>query len=206
MSFYAERVLPRLLHLVMRQENLAAYRRRWVPEARGRVLEIGVGSGLNLPLYGDAASEVIGLDTSPRLLDMARDARSRSRVGTIELLEGSAEAIPMESASVDTVVMTWTLCSIPDARAALREMRRVLRPSGQLLFVEHGTAPNPRVRKWQDRLTPLWRRVAGGCHLNRPVRELLEQSGFEIERIDAAYMPGGPKPMTFMYEGCAKAR
>jgi ubiquinone/menaquinone biosynthesis C-methylase UbiE len=205
LSFYERRVLPRLLHLVMQQENLAEYRRRVVPLARGRVLEIGIGSGLNLPLYGDGVDEVIGLDTSSQLLDLARSARSQSRVGSIDLIEGSAESVPIESASVDTVLTTWTLCSIPDARAALREMRRVLRPSGQLLFVEHGRAPTPGVRRWQDRLTPVWKRIAGGCHLNRPVSDLLEGAGFDVERVATGYTKG-PKPMTFMYEGVARPR
>jgi hypothetical protein len=123
MGVYETHVLPRLLHFVMQQENLAEYRRRCVPLARGRVLEIGVGSGLNLPLYADGVEELIGLDPSPELLDMARAAWSKARVGSIELIEGSAESIPIDSASVDTVVSTWTLCSIPDARAAVREMR-----------------------------------------------------------------------------------
>jgi ubiquinone/menaquinone biosynthesis C-methylase UbiE len=203
MGFYETRILPHLLHLAMRQENLAAYRRRWVPAARGRVLEIGVGSGLNLPFYTAAATEVIGLDASAELLEMAREAQAKASATSIELIEGSAESIPLEDRSVDTVVTTWTLCSIHDVEAALREMRRVLEPSGQLLFVEHGTSPDPRVRRWQDRLTPLWMRLAGGCHLNRPIRELLERSGFRMERIDTGYMKG-PKPMTFIYEGCAR--
>jgi ubiquinone/menaquinone biosynthesis C-methylase UbiE len=205
MSFYETRILPHLLHLAMRQENLAVYRRRWVPAARGRVLEVGVGSGLNLPFYTDAATEVIGLDASPSLLEMAREARAKISATPIELIEGSAESIPLENSSVDTVLTTWTLCSIHDVEAALHEMRRVLKPSGQLLFVVHGTSPDQRVRRWQDRLTPLWKRLAGGCHLNRPISALLEGSGFRIERCDTGYTEG-PKPMTFIYEGSARPR
>ena len=119
------------------------------------------------------------------------------------MIEGSAESLPMEGGSVDTVVTTWTLCTIPDVVAALREMRRVLKPSGELLFVEHGRSPDAKVRRWQDRLTPVWKRLGGGCHLNRPIRELLEGSGFRIERIETGYMKG-PKPMAFMYEGSAR--
>ncbi len=114
----------------------------------------------------------------------------------------SAEAIPLEGGSVDTVVTTWTLCSIADASQALSEMRRVLKPSGQLLFVEHGQAPEESVRKWQDRLTPVWKRIAGGCHLNRPIPALLEGAGFHITHLATGYMKG-PKPMTFLYEGSA---
>ena len=202
MGFYEDRILPHLVHLAMRQDAFSAYRRRLVPSVKGRVLEIGVGSGLNLPLYTHAATHVIGLDTSPRLLSMARQVH-RSGVASTELIEGSAEALPLEDKSIDTVVTTWTLCTIPDVVAALREMRRVLKPSGELLFVEHGRSPDARVRRWQDRLTPVWMRLGGGCHLNRPIRELLEGSGFRIERIETGYMRG-PKPMTFMYEGRAR--
>jgi SAM-dependent methyltransferase len=141
MGFYQDQILPLLIHLGMRQRNLAVYRGRVVPAAAGRVLEIGIGSGLNLPFYSDDVQQVIGLDPSPRLLAMARRAR-RPR-GSIELIEGSAEAVPLESKSVDTVVTTWTLCSIPDAPRALREMLRVLKPGGHLLFVEHGLAAEP---------------------------------------------------------------
>ena len=115
----------------------------------------------------------------------------------------SAEAVPLEDRSVDTVVTTWTLCSIPDPRRALDEMRRVLRHGGRLLFVEHGLAPDPKVRWWQDRLTPTWKHVGGGCHLNRAIADLIEAAGFEFERLDTGYMRG-PKPMTFMYEGSAR--
>ena len=135
---------------------------------------------------------------------MARGA-GRKAGGAIELVEGSAEAVPLEDRSVDTVVTTWTLCSIPDPRRALAEMRRVLRPGGRLLFVEHGLAPDPKVRWWQDRITPAWKRVGGGCHLNRAIAQLIEEAGFQFERLDTGYMRG-PKPMTFMYEGRARPR
>lgn len=119
------------------------------------------------------------------------------------MLEGSAEAIPLDDRSVDTVVTTWTLCTIPDVNGALGEMRRVLKPSGRLLFAEHGRSPDIRVRRWQDRLTPVWRRIGGGCHLNRPIAQLLEVAGFRIELMNNGYMPG-PKPLTYMYEGSAR--
>jgi ubiquinone/menaquinone biosynthesis C-methylase UbiE len=201
MGFYQDRILPHLLDFAMRQETFSEYRRRLVSGAHGLVLEIGVGSGLNLPLYTQEAGHVFGLDTSPRLLSMAQ--RIPGVPVSVAFIEGSAEALPIEDACIDTVLSTWTLCSIPDAAGALREMRRVLKPSGELLFVEHGRAPDARVRRWQDRLTPVWRRLAGGCHLNRPIRELLEDSGFRIERIETGYMTG-PRPMTFMYEGRAR--
>jgi ubiquinone/menaquinone biosynthesis C-methylase UbiE len=201
MSFYEELILPWLVHVSMRQATLTPYRTRVVSAARGRVLEIGVGSGLNLPFYGGGVRQMIGLDPSAKLLSMSR--RSAHGMPTAVLLRASAEAIPIEDKSIDTVITTWTLCSVPNVQAALEELRRVLKPSGQVLFVEHGRSPDERVRRWQDRLTPLWKRLTGGCHLNRPIQQLLEQSRFHIERIQTGYMKG-PKPMTFMYEGCAR--
>jgi ubiquinone/menaquinone biosynthesis C-methylase UbiE len=204
MGLYQERIVPCLIHLSMRQRILAAYRSRIVSAASGRVLEVGIGSGLNLPFYSGSVKYVVGLDPSPRLLAMARETANRARK-SLELVEGTAEAVPLEDYSVDTVVTTWTLCSIPDANRALHEMRRVLKPGGQLLFVEHGRAPDPGVRWWQDRLTPIWKRLGGGCHLNRAIKDLIENTGFRIERLANGYMRG-PKPMTFMYEGSARPR
>ena len=187
----------------MRQETLVAYRQRLVSAATGRILEIGVGSGLNLRHYGDGAKRVIGLDPSVKLLSMAEQAPKRPML-SVQLLRGSAEDIPMDDDSIDTVVSTWTLCTIPDISRALSEMRRVLKPDGRLLFVEHGRSSDAKVRRWQDRLTPLWRRMGGGCHLNRAISQLIEHAGFRIERMDTGYMKG-PKPMTFMYEGSASS-
>jgi ubiquinone/menaquinone biosynthesis C-methylase UbiE len=201
MGFYAERVLPHLLNLAMRSQDLAAYRRRVVPAARGRVLEIGIGSGLNLPFYGSEVDEVIGLDPSSPLLAMA-EKQARAGRTPVMMLHGSAEMVPLEDASVDTVLTTWTLCSIPDARAALSEIRRVLKPAGELVFVEHGKAPDQAVARWQDRLTPLWRPIAGGCHLNRPIASLIGDAGFALRDLRCGYMRG-PRPFTFMYEGRA---
>jgi ubiquinone/menaquinone biosynthesis C-methylase UbiE len=202
MGFYHDRVLPLLIDLSMRQRRLADYRHHVVPAARGRVLEVGIGSGLNLPLYGADVSQVIGLDPSSKLLTMTSKKVGSARIA-VDLVEGSAEAVPLDDRSVDTVVTTWTMCSIPDIERALREMHRVLRPDGRLLFVEHGLAPQPGIRWWQDRLTPLWKRIGGGCHLNRPIATLIEHAGFKFERLATGYMRG-PKPMAFMYEGSAR--
>jgi ubiquinone/menaquinone biosynthesis C-methylase UbiE len=203
MGFYQDQIVPLLINLSMRQKNLVAYRDRIVPAATGRVLEIGIGSGVNLPFYTPGVQHVIGLDPSPRLLEMARGAQRRNL--PVDFIEGSAEGIPLEKASIDTVVTTWTLCSIPDADRALREMHRVLKPAGRLLFVEHGRAPDPNVVWWQDRLTPIWKRLGGGCHLNRAIGSLIEGAGFQFERLETGYMRG-PKPMAFMYEGSARPR
>jgi len=189
MGFYQERVLPWLVHLSMRQRRLVPYRSRVVSSATGRVLEVGIGSGLNLPFYGNTVAEIIGLEPSPKLLDMANAAARKSQI-PLRLIEGTAEAIPIEQQSVDAVVTTWTMCSIPEIQSALREMRRVLRPGGHLLFVEHGRAPEPGVRWWQDHLTPAWKHLSGGCHLNRAIEELIESAGFRIERLDRGYMQG----------------
>jgi ubiquinone/menaquinone biosynthesis C-methylase UbiE len=202
MSFYQDRILPHLTHLAMRQRILRPYRERVVAGAAGRVLEIGIGSGVNLPLYSRALREVVGLEPSPGLLSMAE--RGAERVDLpVRLLEGSAESIPLDDASVDTVVMTWTLCSIPDAGRALAEMRRVLRSGGRLLFVEHGEAPDAWIRWWQDRLTPMSKRFVGGCHLGRPIRRLIERGGFRIEHLTTGYLKGR-NPTSFMFEGRAR--
>jgi ubiquinone/menaquinone biosynthesis C-methylase UbiE len=202
MGVYHDTILPWLTHLAMRQSRLVPYRTRVVSGATGRVLEIGMGSGLNLPFYGPDVKQVIGVEPSPKLLTMAREA-GRRRTGELGLIEGTAEAIPIESASIDTVVTTWTMCSIPRVSDALAEIRRVLKSGGRLLFVEHGRAPESSVQWWQDHLTPAWRRLSGGCHLNRPIEDIVRNAGFAIEHLDKGYMQG-PKPMTFMYEGSAR--
>jgi ubiquinone/menaquinone biosynthesis C-methylase UbiE len=202
MGFYRDQIVPVLINLAMRREELSAYRSRVVSAAEGRVLEIGIGSALNLPFYSHKVERLIGLDPSPKLLSMVRQNLTRNS-GSVELIEGSAEAIPLGNNSVDTVVTTWTLCSIPDAQSGLREMHRVLRSGGRLLFVEHGRAPEPNVVWWQDRLTPFWKRIGGGCHLNRAIQMLIEDAGFQFDRFETGYMRG-PKPLTFMYEGSAR--
>ena len=167
------------------------------------MLEIGIGSGLNLPFYTPAVTTVVGLEPSAKLLSMARQQDNGRAMPRRDLVEASAEAIPLEDGSVDTVVTTWTLCTIPDVQRALREMRRVMTSSGRLLFVEHGRSPDAPVRRWQDRLNPIWKPIAGGCHLNRPIAELIERAGFRIEQMDMGYATG-PRPMVFMYEGVAR--
>jgi ubiquinone/menaquinone biosynthesis C-methylase UbiE len=202
MGFYQRRIVPWLTHLSMRQEQLLPFRQQAVGAAEGRVLEIGAGSGLNLPLYRGLVSSVIGLEPSPELLRMAR-SRASAAVVPVTLLDASAEAIPLDAGSIDTVVTTWTLCTIPDASRALAEMRRVLKVGGTLVFVEHGRAPEPGVARWQDRLDPLWSRLAGGCHLNRKMDDLLTQAGFRIDTLKNPRLPG-PPTHTFLYQGRAR--
>jgi ubiquinone/menaquinone biosynthesis C-methylase UbiE len=202
MSFYQRYIIPRLTHLAMRQKQLLPFRQRVIGAAEGRVLEIGIGSGLNFPLYGNPVKSVIGLEPSSELLNMARP-RADTAAAPITLLDAAAEAIPLDSGSIDTVITTWTLCTIGNATRALAEMRRVLRPSGALLFVEHGRAPEPGVARWQDRLDPLWSRLSGGCHLNRKIDDLIRGGGFWIEALETARIPG-PRTHTYLYQGRAR--
>jgi len=201
-NFYDRWVLPPILDLVMRQHQLQKYRREVVAAANGRVLEVGVGLGLNFSLYGEQVEIVFGIDPSPRLLAIAHRRAAAAGVRA-KFLQGSATAIPFVNNTIDTVVMTWTLCSIADPLAALREMRRVLKPDGKLLFVEHGLSPEPGIERWQHRLTPIWCHVAGGCHLDRKMDDLIRSAGFDMMRLQTEYAHG-PSPMTYMYLGCAQ--
>ena len=195
MGFYDRHVLPWLIHWAMRVGRLGAYRARVAGAAEGRVLEVGMGSRLNLPYYSDRVTGIIGLEPHAGLRAMVG--------GRVSMIAGSAEAIPLRTGCVDTVVMTWTLCSIPDARTALCEMRRVLKPGGRLLFVEHGLAPEAGVQRTQHRWTPLWGKFTGGCHLDRPIDALIRDAGFEIDELNTGYIDG-PRAMTFTYQGSAR--
>lgn len=193
MSFYERRILPRLVNCVCGSPVIEHQRRLVVPKAKGRVLEIGFGSGLNLSHYDRTQIEWIwALEPSAPMRALAASRMSRSDLD-VRLLDLGGEDLPLPDASVDSVVMTYTLCTIPDAPAALKQMRRVLRPGGKLLFCEHGAAPDAGVRRWQDRLDPLWSRLAGGCHLNRPMTGLITSSGFRLGDVQTAYLPGTPR-------------
>ena len=184
--------------------RIAERRSSIVPRAEGVVLDVAIGSGHNLALYDPArVTRVIGLEPSEAMRRLA-GPRARGLPFPVEFLDAPAERIPLDDRSVDTVVLTYTLCSVTDPAVALREMMRVLRPGGQLLFCEHGAAPDPAVRRWQDRLTPVWTRFAGGCHLNRDVPSLVRAAGFEPTDLDAGYMPGW-RPGGYTYRGRAVA-
>jgi SAM-dependent methyltransferase len=202
MGLYRKYLLPTLTEFAMRSHTLRPERARWIPLARGVVLEVGVGSGLNVPIYGGEVRKLYALDPSEELLRMARSRAARAAF-PVEFLCRPAEAIPLADGSVDDIVTTWTLCTIPDPVAALQEMHRVLRPEGRLIFVEHGRSPDPAVGRWQDRLTPLWRRVAGGCHLNRPIDRLLRSGGFEALEMNRGYV-AGPQVGSYLYRGTAR--
>lgn len=203
MGLYRRRILPRLIDLAMRNEESARLRAAWIPRARGEVLEVGIGSGLNLPFYSPDVQRLYGVDPSDELLRMARQRMAAGSI-KVELLPQSVEeSLPLTSGGIDTVVTTWSLCSIPNARQALREIKRVLKVAGRLIFVEHGRAPDAEAAAWQDRLTPLWKRVGGGCHLNRKIDELIAGEGFEIIELGTCYLRG-PRPMTYTYQGVAQ--
>src|ERR1700733_1014833 len=203
MGLYAKYVLPRIIDLAMRNEETARLRAGWVPLARGEVLEVGIGSGLNLPFYSPEVQRVYGVDPSIELQQMARK-RTMGKPMEVEFLSQSAEEqVPLADASIDTVVTTWTLCSIANAPKALQEMKRVLKTSGRLIFLEHGRAPDPGVADWQERITPLWKNITGGCHLNRKIDDFIAAAGFRITELKTFYVRG-PRPMTYTYQGAAQ--
>jgi ubiquinone/menaquinone biosynthesis C-methylase UbiE len=202
MGLYRKFILPRLIDVAMRSKEVAARRAELIPKACGAVLEIGIGSGLNLCLYPSTITRLAGVDPSAELLGMARH-KLGGLPFPVELFCRSAENLPFDDRSFDTAVMTWTLCSIPNPMHALAEVRRVLRPDGQLLFLEHGLSPDPKVQAWQQRLTPICKRVGGGCHPNRKIDDLVRPAGFDIVELQTGYLPG-PRPMTFTYQGIAR--
>ena len=205
MGFYAKHLLPRFIDLAMRNPGTAGLRAEWLPQARGDVLEIGVGSGLNLPFYSSQVRRVYGLDPSVELQQMARKRAPGVRIAVEFLRQSAEEPVPLPDASIDTIVVTWTLCSIADAPKALHQVKRVLKPEGRLIFLEHGRAPERNVATWQDRLTPLWKRIGGGCHLNRKIDDLIVSAGFRISDLKMGYLPG-PRPLTYTYQGVAELR
>jgi ubiquinone/menaquinone biosynthesis C-methylase UbiE len=203
MGFYSKYVLPRIMDLALRNKETTRLRSEWLPLARGEVLEVGIGSGLNLPFYSPEVQRIYGVDPSIELQRMASRKAAALLINVEFLLQSAEDPLPLANASIDTVVVTWTLCSIPNASKGLEQMQRVLKPSGRLIFLEHGRAPDPSVGVWQDRMTPVWKRIGGGCHLNRKVDELITAAGFQIVDLRTCYLPG-PRPMTYTYQGLAK--
>lgn len=203
MGFWANHVLPRLIEKACRSRTILAERRRWIPRAHGDVLELGVGSGLNLPFY-DAArvATVTGVDVSRPLLRRAVPRVAQATV-PVTLIEASAEQLPFETASFDSVVVTYSLCSMEDPSRAAVEARRVLRPGGDLMFIEHGRAPDRGTRWWQRLLNPFWRRLSGGCRLDRDMPAVLRAAGFEVDELTAGYS-GTVRWLSFTFEGSAR--
>jgi ubiquinone/menaquinone biosynthesis C-methylase UbiE len=201
MGLYQKLVLPRLIDVAMRNKEVAARRALLIPKASGAVLEIGIGSGLNLPFFPRAITRLAGVDPSAELLSMARPKLAGVSF-PVELFCRSAEDLAFDDRSFDTAVLTWTLCSIPHPQRAVAEIKRVLKRDGRLLFVEHGLSTDPKVQAWQHRLTPIWRHIGGGCHLNRKIDDLVSLAGFRIVELQTSYL-SGPRPMTFTYQGIA---
>jgi ubiquinone/menaquinone biosynthesis C-methylase UbiE len=201
MGLYNDRVLPRLVDLALSGKAFAALRARVVADVAGEVVEIGFGSGRNVPFYGPSVTRVHAVDPAVAGQRLAAKRLAATHV-PVDFVGLYGEQLPLADESVDHAVSTWTLCTIPDAHRALAEIRRVLRPGGALHFIEHGRAPDPTVARWQDRLTPLQRKVAGGCHLNRPIDDLIRMSGLRTTRLENFFMPG-PRVFGYMYEGVA---
>lgn len=194
-------VLPKLIDVAMKSDFIDQMRGQVVPRAKGRVLEIGMGSALNLRHYGAAVTSVVGVEPSAELVQLAQQRIAGSRI-PIEVLAQSGEQLPLPDHSIDSVVFTWTLCSIANVYSALRETFRVLKPRGEVLFAEHGLAPDRDIQQWQYRIQPLWKSLAGGCHLTRATDRLLDDAGFRVEQLTKGYVDG-PKVAAFMYRGVA---
>ena len=203
MGFYERRVLPHIVNLAMNTTAMQDERRRCLENAKGTVLEVGFGTGLNLPHYPRTVTKVVGVDPSETSARLARKRIAASPF-PVEVIGLSAEKIPVADASFETIVSTFTMCTIPDVASALLEMRRALGPGGRLYFVEHGRAEDPNVERWQNRLNSIEQTVFGGCNLNRHISALIEQAGFEMERLENGYLKGAPKFGGFLYRGVAK--
>ncbi|MBS0362550.1 MAG: class I SAM-dependent methyltransferase [Proteobacteria bacterium] len=205
-SWYERTILPKLLGCACGSSPIMRQRAKVVPRAEGRVLELGIGMGLNLAYYDPAkVTAVVGVDPAAALREAALAAPRDERLA-VEVADGDAEALPFEPASFDTVVCTYTLCSVCTPAAALSEARRVLKPGGRFLFCEHGLAPDPGVAKWQRRIEPLWKRIAGGCHLTRPIGSAIEAAGFQVLDRETMYVPKTPKFAAWNEWGAAAVR
>jgi ubiquinone/menaquinone biosynthesis C-methylase UbiE len=203
MGFYENRILPSVIDCACSMAPIMEMRNKVVPLAKGTVLEVGMGSAINLSLYrGEQVDRIFGLEPSPGMRVKAQKNLARSAI-QVDWLDLPGEQIPLEDNSVDTVLLTYTLCTIPDWLMALKQMRRVLKAEGKLLFCEHGRSPEVAVARWQDRLTPLWKKLAGGCHINRPIDAYIKEAGFQIEHMETLYMEKAPRIAGYMYYGTA---
>ena len=205
MSLYDKYILPSFLNCACGSKPINYQREKVVPQASGIILEVGIGSGLNIPFYDRAKVEkIIGLDPSIELHVMAKKTADQHNLA-VDFIVGGAEKMDLPNDSVDTVLVTYTMCTIPDALSANKEMLRVLKPGGRLIFCEHGLAPDVGVSKWQSRIDPFWGKIAGGCHLNRNIPELIRSAGFQIQTMDEMYLPSTPKFAGYNYWGVAVA-
>ena len=204
MGLYDKYILPKFLNCACGSKPINYQRQKVVPLAKGKVLDIGIGSGLNIPFYNsDKIDKVIGIDPSHELIDLAKELANDSKA-SIELVIGSAESIPYPDNFFDTVLVTYTMCTIPNVAIANKEMWRVLKDDGRLIFCEHGLAPDKKISKWQNRIDPVWGKIAGGCHLNRDIQQLITDAGFSFESLDKMYIPSTPKFAGYNYWGIGK--
>ena len=204
MGLYNKYILPKFINCACGSKPINYQRDKLVPYAKGVVLDIGIGSGLNIPFYNKSnINHLYGLDPSPELLEIAKKVAKTNKL-EIEFLECGAESIPLPNNSIDTIVITYTMCTIPDISLSSAEMLRVLKPNGRLLFCEHGLAPDKRIAKWQKIINPVWNKIAGGCNLNRDIPKLIESSGLKILEIEEMYLPSTPKFAGYNYWGVAE--
>ena len=204
MSLYNKYILPKFLNCACGSKPINYQRQKVVPLANGKVLDIGIGSGLNIPFYNsDKIDQVIGIDPSHELIELAKELANDSKA-SIELVIGSAESIPYPDNFFDTVLVTYTMCTIPNVSIANKEIWRVLKDDGRLIFCEHGLAPDKKISKWQNRIDPFWGKIAGGCHLNRDIQKLITDAGFSFESLDKMYLPSTPKFAGYNYWGVSK--
>ena len=204
MGLYDKYFLPKFLDVACGSKPILKQREKVVPYCTGRVLEVGMGSGLNLPYYNPSKIDIVfGLEPAPAMVALAKP-KADAVPFPVEFIDLPGEEIPLEDNSIDTVLLTYTLCTIPGAEAALAGMRRVLKPGGKLLFCEHGRAPDAAIEKWQNRINGAWRHIAGGCNVNRDIPGLIKASGFNITDMDSMYLPSTPRVLGFNYWGSAK--
>jgi len=204
LGLYDKYILPKFLNCACGSKPINYQRQKVVPLAKGKVLDIGIGSGLNIPFYNsDKIDKVIGIDPSHELIELAKELANDSKA-SIELVIGSAESIPYPDNFFDTVLVTYTMCTIPNVAIANKEMWRVLKDDGRLIFCEHGLAPDKKISKWQNRIDPVWGKIAGGCHLNRDIQKLITDAGFSFESLDKMYIPSTPKFAGYNYWGVGK--
>ncbi len=201
MSFYEDRILPYMINRVLGTRDCQRQRKAVCAELTGTVLEVGFGSGLNLPFLPASVDKLYALDPAHLGRKLAAERLAACDV-EVEFIDLQTDAYPLQDASVDSILSTWTLCTIPDLATALQEMRRILKPEGRLVFLEHGLADNPGTRQWQQRLNSLQQKIGGGCNLNRSITDAIESAGFRITQLENYYMQG-PKPYTYMYQGSA---
>jgi len=203
-NLYDKFVLPKLLDVCCSTKPINYHRNKIVPNAKGDILEVGIGSGLNIPYYDPKKiNKIIGLDPSEELNEMAKENAAKSDIN-IDILIAGAEEIPLPSNSIDTVLITYTLCTIPNLADSLKEIKRVMKNDAEMIFCEHGIAPDLRIQNWQNKINPLWGKLFGGCNINRDIPKILVNSEFKIQTLEQMYLPSTPKIVGYNYWGLAK--